>query len=128
MPLVLKPEWIVTTRDYGASTTEMSRGLLELLGIDPEDIKWQDLSMCRGMDRELWFDKYESDEKVAQSTDEICLSCPVLKQCLMAGIENNEHGCWGGVFLVSGKPDKNRNSHKSDNTWNELQERIGDFL
>lgn len=106
----------------------MSISLLELLGLDESEVEWHDLAQCKGMDRELWFDKYEADEKVAKMTDEICLSCPVLQECLTAGISNGEHGCWGGVFLSSGKIDRNRNSHKSKDTWKELKGRIGDIV
>ena len=106
----------------------MSSVLLDLLGIDEEELDWHRLAMCRGMDRELFYDKYEADEKVAQATDEICLSCPVLRECLLQGIENNEHGVWGGIYLDRGKPDMNRNTHKTQETWAELEERIGDII
>lgn len=115
-------------RVSGRSIGAMSVSILEILGLDPEDIEWHDLAQCRGMDRELWFDKYEADEKIAMMTDEVCLSCPVLQECLTAGIDNGEHGCWGGVFLSSGKPDKNRNTHKTQQVWKELKDRIGDII
>lgn len=76
----------------------------------------------------MFYDLYESDETQAKITDQICLSCPVLKECLTAGIENNEHGVWGGIYLTSGKPDENRNAHKTEDVWETLRERIGDFI
>lgn len=108
----------------------MSEGatLLELIGIDPDELRWHNLAQCRGMDREIFYDKYEADVNVAKITDEICLSCPVLQECLTAGIENNEHGVWGGIYLTSGKPDMNKNEHKTEQVWNELRERIGEVL
>lgn len=98
--------------------------LLDELGIDPEDFTWHDLALCDGMDPELFFTKYESDEEVAKQVDQTCLHCPVMKQCSLAG-QKGEHGQWGGIFWNgSGKPDKNRNSHKTPEIWNEIGERL----
>lgn len=107
-------------------TTETSGGLLDLLGLDPEDLEWQDLALCAGMETNLWFDEYEADEFVARTTDEACLSCPVMKQCLEFGIDNGESGVWGGVYLTSGRQDKNRNSHKSRDVWDAIREKISE--
>jgi hypothetical protein len=99
--------------------------LISILGLDPEDLRWHDLAMCKGMDREDFYDNYESNPNVAKITDEVCLSCPVLKECLQSGIDNGDYGVWGGFYLTAGKPDPNRNSHKSKDTLNRLRERIG---
>lgn len=98
--------------------------LSELLGLDLDELEWQDLALCAGGDTNQHYDDYESDDNVARVTDEKCLSCPVLAQCLQRGIDNNEWGVWGGVYLTSGKVDKNRNSHKSKETWAAIKERI----
>lgn len=100
--------------------------ILSLLGIDPDEFSWKDLALCAGMDTNLFYDEYESNNDVAKVIDEVCLSCPVMAQCLRNGIENNEWGVHGGVYLVSGKVDKNRNAHKSKETWDEIRKRIGD--
>lgn len=97
-----------------------------VLGIDLDELEWQDLALCDGMETNLFFDEYESSEQVAQIVDEACLSCPVMVQCLMSGVDNSEWGVWGGVYLTSGKADANRNSHKSKETWKKIKERIGD--
>lgn len=97
---------------------------LTILGIDLDDLEWQDLSLCPGMDTNLFYDGYESDENVAKMVDELCLSCPVMKQCLERGIENNEWGVWGGIYLTSGKQDINRNSHKTPDVWEQIREKI----
>lgn len=102
--------------------------VLELLGIDPEELEWYDLAMCKGMDRENFYDNYEADENIAKITDQVCLSCPVLKECLTRGIENGEHGVWGGIFLTSGKLDQNRNAHKTEDVWERLRGRIGELV
>lgn len=106
----------------------MSTSVLEILGVSEDELEWHDLAMCRGMDRENFYDNYEFDENQAKITDQICLSCPVLKQCLMQGIENKEHGVWGGIYLVNGKPEMTKNQHKTAGVWEELRERIGELV
>lgn len=69
------------------------------------------------------FDAYESDVEpypIRQSTDEMCLSCPVRQVCLDAGVRNNESGVWGGWYLSNGKIDDVRNGHKDFDIWREL--------
>lgn len=104
----------------------MYAALRELLGIDPEELEWQDFGLCRGDETNDHYDNYESDTQVAKIIDDKCLSCPVMKQCLQWGMENNEWGVWGGIYLTSGKPDTNRNSHKTQDTWNAIREKIND--
>lgn len=102
----------------------MTQGMydaLDALGIDPETLEWQDLSLCHGSPTELFFDEYESNENVAKMVDEMCMACPVRKQCLKIGVENSEWGVWGGVFLVSGKADPNRNDHKTPEVWEDIR-------
>lgn len=97
---------------------------LTALGIDEESFTWRDLILCKGMDVNLFFDYYEASESVAKTIDEMCLSCPVLKQCLEDGIENKEHGVHGGVYLSNGKPDTLKNRHKTQDIWKQLKDRI----
>lgn len=99
--------------------------VLSELGIDPETLEWQDFALCQGRPTNEHYDDYESDVMVARVVDERCLSCPVMVQCLERGIENNEWGVWGGVYLNSGKKDKNRNAHKTPEIWEAIGERIG---
>lgn len=99
-----------------------------LAGLDLEALEWQDLALCNGWDHNQFFDDYESSETVARSVDDACLSCPVMKQCLQYAVEHGETGCWGGVYLVGGKPDKNRNAHKTPEVWEEIRKRIGKSL
>ena len=74
----------------------------------------------------LFFDDYEEDKVVAEQADNMCLSCPVAKACLLDGEENNSYGVWGGLYLTSGKIDKNKNSHKfnSDGTKTDAMKRL----
>ena len=93
------------------------------LGIDKEDFNWWHLAVCRGMDTNLFYDKYEIDPKIAKNIDEACLACPVLKICNNYGTKNNEYGVWGGVYLNSGVPDKTRNLHKTPEVWKRLKDK-----
>ncbi len=99
--------------------------ILDALGLDEDEFTWRDLSLCRGTDTELFFDLYESNVQIAKTTDEMCLSCPIMKQCLQSGIDNQETGVWGGIWLTIGKVDNNRNKHKTQEVWDEITGRIG---
>jgi hypothetical protein len=106
--------------DHGGCQKNMSN-ILNSLGVDGEDLDWWHLSVCRGMDTNLFYEKYEVDDKIAKNIDEACLACPVIKMCYKNGVENNEHGVWGGVYLNSGAIDKPRNIHKSPEIWKRLR-------
>lgn len=89
--------------------------ILRDLGLDANDMDWQDLAACRDLPPNmlnLFFDDYEEDKVVAEQADNICISCPVARACLIEGEENNLYGVWGGIYLTSGRPDRNKNSHK----------------
>jgi hypothetical protein len=73
------------------------------------------------MDTNLFFDKYETDINIAKNIDEACLACPVISMCYKSGIDNNEYGVWGGVYLSSGGIDKARNVHKTTEIWKRLK-------
>ena len=95
--------------------------ILNNLGIDTEDFDWWHLAICRGMETNLFYDKYEADANIAKSIDEACLSCPVIKMCYQSGIDNSEYGIWGGVYLSSGEIDKSKNLHKTPEVWKRLR-------
>lgn len=96
----------------------------EDLGLNLDDLSWQDLASCRDMPINWFYDDYEASEGFAKVIDEACLSCPVMKQCLEAGTENNEFGVWGSIYLNNGKPDTNRNAHKTKEVWKRIEKRI----
>ena len=106
--------------EYGSCPLSMS-SILNDLGIDEEDLDWFHLAVCRGMDTNLFYEKYESDPNIARNIDEMCFSCPVQKLCYESGVNNNEYGVWGGVFLNSGSIDKSKNLHKKIEDWKRLK-------
>ena len=97
--------------------------ILNDLGVDQEDFNWQHLAICRGMDRELFFDIYETNINIAKNIDEACLSCPVAKICYETGVANNEYGVWGGVYLNSGSVDNGKNIHKTPEVWKRVKKK-----
>ena len=97
--------------------------ILNNLGIDEEDLDWFHLAVCRGMDTNLFYDKYESDPNIARNSDEMCFSCPVQKMCYDSGVNNNEYGVWGGVYLSSGSIDRSKNLHKKVEDWKRLKKK-----
>ena len=99
--------------------------ILSDLGVDSESFDWYHLSICRGMDTTLFYDKYENDANIAKNIYEMCLSCPVAKMCYESGVENNEYGVWGGIYLNSGSIDKARNIHKTQDAWKKIRKKNG---
>lgn len=99
--------------------------LIDELGLDPEQLVWQDLALCQGIeDNEDLYDNYESDPEIAKQVDEMCLVCPVMKQCAARGAEG-EWGVWGGIYWNgAGKPDKARNLHKTPEVWARIAKKI----
>lgn len=102
--------------------------LYDALGVDPDDLEWEDLAYCQGTDTSLFYEQYESDPDTAVLVDEMCLSCPVLARCLSAGMDNDEYGTWGGFYLTAGKVDANRNAHKTDEVKRRLRARLVNAL
>ena len=97
--------------------------ILNNLGIDEEDFDWYYLAVCRGMDTNLFYDKYEADPNIARNIDEMCFSCPVMEMCYKSAVEKDEYGVWGGVYLTSGSIDKSKNLHKTPEVWKRLKKR-----
>jgi hypothetical protein len=103
----------------------MQPSIFTALGLDAEDLSWEDLALCSGMNTDWFYDDYD-DEAISHMVDEACLSCPVMKQCMQQGVEGNEWGVWAGVYLVSGKADLNKNKYKSKETWARIRKRLVD--
>lgn len=109
--------------ESGGFLTAMS-SILEQRGISPEEVEWEDLALCRGLPTSFFFETYEQDKISAKYVDDMCLSCPVMKQCAMAAKDNNGFGVWGGIYWNSGSFDKYRNAHKTPETMARLKERL----
>lgn len=104
--------------------TDVMSDVESVLGVDLNDLEWQDLAVCQGVKTNKFYDDYESDVQTAYMVDQMCLSCPVMAACLSHGMDNSEWGVWGGIYLTSGKADANKNSHKTEDVRKEMAARI----
>jgi hypothetical protein len=109
----------------------MRGSLLDELGLDEQTLTWRQLALCggrnpgdEGMDLNWFFDDYENDKELAAAMDDVCLSCPVMKQCLAEAIQKKDYGLRGGIFLANGKVDKEANSHKTEEVWEKIEEKV----
>lgn len=105
----------------GKLTTSMPN-IFKDIGIDQQDIKWYHLGACNNMPINWFYDDYESDKELAKQIDQVCIHCPVVKQCLADGLDTKEFaGVRGGIYLNIGRIDKQHNSHKDPDTWKQLK-------
>jgi hypothetical protein len=88
-----------------------------------DDYSWQALSTCQNVANKEWFfSEYESDEDTAKQVDQLCIHCPVFKECAMSALKNKESGVWAGIYWDgTGKPDKKRNAHKTEEVWFDIR-------
>lgn len=92
----------------------MALSLIDYFDLDSDDFDWQKIASCTDYeDPDLFFEAYEDDKKDATVVDQICLHCPVVKECFAAGVKGKETGVWGGVYLKNGKYDREQNAHKT---------------
>ncbi len=58
---------------------------------------WRDGAACRGFDISVFFPDESDSDAIAHAKD-ICLSCPVIDDCLSYAVEHNQtEGIWGGT-------------------------------
>jgi|SRR5215217_251894 hypothetical protein len=101
-----------------------NQDLLKSLGINPREFAWHDVAACKGYTLNDFFDEYEKGGATARAVDELCISCPVQKECYEKGVESGSSGVWGGLYLSNGQVSKTKNSHKN----RETMERIAEIL
>ena len=80
---------------------------------------WKNEGLCVNYDVNLFFDKYEENEKLRPGIDKICAECPVARTCFAVGVSQKENGVWGGVYLEKGKISREFNRHRSKEDWAE---------
>lgn len=84
------------------------------------NIKWAKGSKCIGLPTDLFFDTYELSSKTAGHVDQLCMSCPLQRECLSVGVARKEWGVWGGIYLEDGEISEEFNMHKTQEHWKEL--------
>ena len=85
---------------------------------------WKYEGSCVGYDTNLFFDKYEENEKLRPAIDKLCSECPMVRQCFAVGISGKEWGVWGGIYLENGKISKEFNSHRSKEDWSDTWQNL----
>lgn len=94
--------------------------------------QWTELAACSGADGDLFFDKYAvgtPDQR--RAVDELCYSCPVIRQCKQYRDRFKAEGVHAGVYWRPGtsaapaEPHSTLNDHKTDQDWQLLHELIG---
>lgn len=68
---------------------------------------WSPRAECRGM-----YDLFDetlnpvgsSRRNAVSDLQEICVECPVRRQCLLSGKQTRSWGVWGGFYLYAGQP------------------------
>jgi hypothetical protein len=101
--------------------------LLEELGIDPEEFEWTQLGICTNsdFDQNDFYDEYENSVEHAKLIDQMCLACPVMKQCANSAMINKETGVWGAIYWDgTGKPSDSKNEHKDPETWKRIARKL----
>lgn len=99
--------------------------LIGELGLEEDRLKWYHLAACKNMDVNFFYDTYEVDAESAKQIDQMCLHCPVIRQCYKEGVAGKEKGVWGGIYLNLGRVDNDYNKHKTDDIWARLKRTHG---
>src|SRR4051812_31785351 len=94
---------LLLRRGFIVSSAESMQSFLKSLGIDPDNLKWQDLASCKKLKTKLFFDEYESSTVIDKQIDSICASCPVIKECYDFFQSKKETGVFGGFYLINGQ-------------------------
>jgi hypothetical protein len=79
--------------------------------------EWKSEASCKHFDTELFFEKYEEDERLRPAVENICSTCPVMRTCFAVGVSQKEWGVWGGVYLEGGKVSREFAKHRSKKDW-----------
>lgn len=75
----------------GKRVVDMDRIPLE----DPEELGWQERSLCAETDPESFFPEKGGSTREAKK---VCMACEVRIECLDYALENDERfGIWGGL-------------------------------
>lgn len=61
---------------------------------DIETMRWTENAACKGKGHLFFEDDHLTIVRKAKA---VCATCPVVDQCLMYAMDNNEFGVWGGM-------------------------------
>ncbi|MBS9532607.1 WhiB family transcriptional regulator [Mycobacterium sp. M1] len=62
--------------------------------VNEQDQSWREQALCAQTDPEAFFPNQGGSPRLAK---QICMQCPVRRECLKFALDNNERfGVWGG--------------------------------
>jgi hypothetical protein len=100
--------------------------LLKEFGLDAAEVHWKDFAACKNLDPK-YFDRYYQDKpKLRPVVDEICLSCPVFKECATEAVLHKESYVWAATYFDNGTMVPEMNDHKTDEVKARMAERLSE--
>lgn len=93
---------------------------------EEREFDWRDLGICSNSDFQIsdFFEKYEESAEHARLIDELCLACPVMRQCALEAQQNKEIGTRGAIYWDAGSPSDSKNSHKTPEVWKRIERKL----
>lgn len=81
---------------------------------------WKEHAPCRGLDTNLFFDRYEENLELRPLVEKICAECPLARHCFAVGVSQKGWGVWGGIYLEDGKISREFGKHRSKQEWSNV--------
>lgn len=82
--------------------SEINRDM-KAINLEPRDLDWQAQGACVNADPELFFHpdgergpEYDARDAKAKA---VCVTCPVINECLNTALKINPVGVWGGTTI-----------------------------
>ena len=80
---------------------------------DIDTMRWTDNAACKGKGHLFFEDDHLTIVRKAKA---VCATCPVVDQCLMYAMDNNEFGVWGGMTANERKNHRRREKRREKMT------------
>jgi WhiB family redox-sensing transcriptional regulator len=80
---------------------------------DINTMRWTESAACKGKGHLFFEDDHLTIVRKAKA---VCTTCPVIDQCLMYAMDNNEFGVWGGMTANERKNYRRREKRRGQMT------------
>ena len=80
---------------------------------DITTMRWTESAACKGKGHLFFEDDHLTIVRKAKA---VCTTCPVIDQCLMYAMDNNEFGVWGGMTANERKNYRRREKRRGQMT------------
>lgn len=80
---------------------------------DITTMRWTESAACKGKGHLFFEDDHLTIVRKAKA---VCATCPVIDQCLMYAMDNNEFGVWGGMTANERKNYRRREKRRGQMT------------